>query len=101
MSWPLTCLNYTIMAGFTGANNFSVIDQRIHRHPGREHVAGFTQVSGIDMRGRFTSCRNTIMTGGTGFSNTRVIKPGHQPAGGGMTHIAGSTVVVGTHPTGE
>ena len=83
--------NRPVVATDTGTHHLRMIHTgRRNRHPcGREFlVAGFTQVTGIDVRRTFTTGSDTVMTAGAITGKRRVIHAGRQPGGYAMTDIA-------------
>lgn len=86
----LACGDNAIVAAFAYTLRFVVID-RYDRHPSRIVVAGFTEVTGEDMRRAFSTCVRGVVTGDTGLCGRAVIKHGDQPVGRNVTTFARQT----------
>ena len=73
------------MATYTTANNFIVINCIVGNHPGRNNMAGFTKITGVNVACALTSCFCAVMARDTGFCRQAVIKSGNLPGRSGMT----------------
>lgn len=78
MCWTLTSRNHIVMATATYANDFIVIHGGgCNRYPRCGYMAGFTQISGVDVRGVLTGSLQAIVTGDTGLADYRVVIKTH------------------------
>ena len=91
-----------IVAAFAYTLRFIVID-RYDWHPSRIVVAGFTEVTGEDMRRAFSTCARGVVAGNASLCGSAVIKYRYQPVGRNVATITGQAGwnVINAHARGD
>jgi hypothetical protein len=88
MGWCFTGSRGAVMAATATSRNCGVVNRR-GRSPGTGPVAEFADIIGLNMGRTLTACSTAVVATEAGAGDGRMIHPGTQPGGGGMTAIAG------------